>query len=353
MADAGANVVGGPEYARLLARARSQAAAQQPESLSDGDDPFEDEDSRWSTETVDEDNPRDVYGDPSHRPGGEDVSVASDDGSEDGPLADDPPPLLDVHGRPIVEADDRTAAPPGAVPPGREPHETAEDAVQPPPVAARAGGVHAGAEEEAPQPPPPPVEAAPAAGLPLVAAPAAEFAVGAPGEVGPPPGEAAPAAISPGAVADAGVPVEAPGEVGLPSGEAAPVGGDPAAVAEGAVRPTPRGRSAVHHLLNDDNLVFLSLDLETGGENCGIIQLSAEIVRIKMQRGGQGPGKDSISSVQQGDGVYNAETNTGGTTFNEYVNPGDDAEWNEAACVHGLTSSSPCIQSAREIGQVW
>ena len=109
----------------------------------------------------------------------------------------------------------------------------------------------------------------------------------------------------------------------------------------------------MHHLLNDNKLVFLSLDLETGGENCGIIQLSAEIVRIKMQRGGQGPEKDSISSVQRGEGVYNEETNTGGTTFNEYVNPGDDAEWNEAACVHGLTSSSPCIQSAREIGQVW
>ena len=102
MADAGANVVGGPEHARLLSRARSQAAAQQPESLSDGDDPFEDEDSRWSTETVDEDNPRDVYGDPSHRPGGEDVSVASDGGSEDGTPLDDPPPLLDQRGRLIV-----------------------------------------------------------------------------------------------------------------------------------------------------------------------------------------------------------------------------------------------------------
>ena len=110
---------------------------------------------------VDEDNPHNIYRDPSHRPENEDISVASNDGSKDGPLADDPPPLLDVYGRPIVEADDRTAAPPGAVPPGTEPHETAEDAVQPLPVAARAGGVHAGAEEEAPQPPPPPVEALP------------------------------------------------------------------------------------------------------------------------------------------------------------------------------------------------
>jgi len=110
MADAGANVVDGPEYARLLARERSRAAAQQPDSASDDDGPFEDEDSRWSTKTVDEDHPRDIHSDPSHRPEGEDVSVASDDGSEDGPPADDPTPLLDVHGRLIVEGDGAAAA---------------------------------------------------------------------------------------------------------------------------------------------------------------------------------------------------------------------------------------------------
>lgn len=36
-----------------------------------------------------------------------------------------------------------------------------------------------------------------------------------------------------------------------------------------------------------EKLVFLSLDLETGGESCGIIQLSAEIVRFEMERVGK------------------------------------------------------------------
>ena len=99
--------------------------------------------------------------------------------------------------------------------------------------------------------------------------------------------------------------------------------------------------------------MFLSLDLETGGENCGIIQLSAEIVRIDLKRGDKGFEKDTIANIERGDQTYNEQSNPRGTIFDEYVNPGEDAEWNEAACVHGLSASSPCIQSAREIGPVW
>ena len=95
MVDAGTNVVGGPEYARLLARGRAQVAAQQPESVSGDDNPFEDKDSCRSTKTDDEDHPHNIYGDPSHRPESERVSVALDDGSKDGPPSEDPPSLPD------------------------------------------------------------------------------------------------------------------------------------------------------------------------------------------------------------------------------------------------------------------
>ena len=42
--------------------------------------------------------------------------------------------------------------------------------------------------------------------------------------------------------------------------------------------PIVQGGSIGHHLFNQDKLVSVPLDLETGGENLGIIQISAEII---------------------------------------------------------------------------
>ena len=67
-----------------------------------------------------------------------------------------------------------------------------------------------------------------------------------------------------------------------------------------------------------------------------------------MRRGGQRAEKYSVSGVKRGDEVYNEETNPGGATFNKCVNPGNDAEWNEAVCVHGLTAGGG--RGAREGG---
>jgi hypothetical protein len=116
-----------------------------------------------------------------------------------------------------------------------------------------------------------------------------------------------------------------------------------------AAKPSvPRGRSKVHQLLNSKRLVFVSLDLETGGESCGIIQLSAEIVRVELKRGGKSAAKDTLSVLTRGWGALR-----GDAEFNEYVNPGDDAEWNMAGAVHGLSESHPSIRSARDINVVW
>ena len=78
---------------------------------------------------------------------------------------------------------------------------------------------------------------------------------------------------------------------------------------EDAPRDVPRGKSICHSLHTKNKLVFVSFDLETGGERCGIIQMSAQIFRIQ-----------------------NNEAEVEVNVFNEYVSPGRDAVWNEKAC---------------------
>ena len=117
----------------------------------------------------------------------------------------------------------------------------------------------------------------------------------------------------------------------------------------------PKGRSMIHHLLNQNRIVFLSLDLETGGEGCGIIQISAEVVRPSLKREGKKVAKDSLAGpVERGEVQYRDEVNPGGTLFNEYVNPGSDAEWSaEATAVTGLSGDDPRITGARNLNEVW
>ena len=45
-------------------------------------------------------------------------------------------------------------------------------------------------------------------------------------------------------------------------------------------RPIPRLKSSAHFPYISNDTVFLSLDIETGGEYCGKLQLSAELFRI-------------------------------------------------------------------------
>ena len=119
--------------------------------------------------------------------------------------------------------------------------------------------------------------------------------------------------------------------------------------------PKVKGRSMGHHHFKQNKLVFVSLDLETGGEGCGIVQISAEIVRPVLQREGKMTAKDQLAGpVERGTTQYNDESNPGGTLFNEYVNPGEDAEWSEKATeVTGLTKDDPRITTARSLNDVW
>ena len=110
----------------------------------------------------------------------------------------------------------------------------------------------------------------------------------------------------------------------------------------------------MHGRLNDGTIKFLSLDLETGGEECGIIQLSAEFVRPKLHRGGKTAVKDSLESLERGDdNIFDKQNNPQGTVFDEYVQPPEDAEWNEGDGTHGLSATHPSIRSARKMKEVW
>jgi hypothetical protein len=78
-------------------------------------------------------------------------------------------------------------------------------------------------------------------------------------------------------------------------------------------RKLPCTKSMAHFDLVDSNIVFLSLDLETGGEYYGIIQLSGQIFR------------HNLADPQQTTFLHVSEK------FNEYVRPPDGVFWNEEA----------------------
>ena len=54
----------------------------------------------------------------------------------------------------------------------------------------------------------------------------------------------------------------------------------------------PKGRSKeAHELYNSGDFVFISFDVETGGEDVGVIQISAEIFRLDLVRNKKTTGK--------------------------------------------------------------
>ena len=118
--------------------------------------------------------------------------------------------------------------------------------------------------------------------------------------------------------------------------------------------PHVKVRSLLHHYIKQKKVVFLSLDLETGGEDCGIIQISGEIIRPELAREGGKVPKDTLANVTREGTLYNPETNPGGGLFNAYVHPGEDAEWSPAAIeVTGLSRTDQRITSAKNIDEVW
>ena len=87
--------------------------------------------------------------------------------------------------------------------------------------------------------------------------------------------------------------------------------------------------------------MFLSFDLEHGGEECGIVQISGEFLKISIS--GDQPRADIASSICRNPDY-----------FDSYVNPGDDTIWNQRAIgVHHLTASDSRIANADDLATVW
>ena len=97
----------------------------------------------------------------------------------------------------------------------------------------------------------------------------------------------------------------------------------------------PKGASIAHQYIKKEKLVYVSFDIETAGESCGIVQVSAQIFRMVYRNGA------TESEIEE-------------ETFNKYVQPGKDAIWDEKACsIHGLSKDDDRIVNADEIDVVW
>ncbi len=77
------------------------------------------------------------------------------------------------------------------------------------------------------------------------------------------------------------------------------------------VQSIPGGQSIAHHMINNHLCQFLSIDIETGGDIAGIIQLSAEITQMKLVSTGKKLGCDRAVDCHRCH-----------DTFNKYVQPG-------------------------------
>ena len=85
----------------------------------------------------------------------------------------------------------------------------------------------------------------------------------------------------------------------------------------------------------------MSFDLEHGGKECGIVQISGEFLKILLSS--DQPRADIASSIW-----HNSDC------FDLYVNPGDNAVWDPHAIgVHKLTASDSRIVNADDLATVW
>ena len=66
---------------------------------------------------------------------------------------------------------------------------------------------------------------------------------------------------------------------------------------DGGLRTIPKGRSIAHKIFNNQHAVFLSFDIETAGEIAGIVQISAEIVHLKINLTKKKVGSDYADDI--------------------------------------------------------
>lgn len=105
-------------------------------------------------------------------------------------------------------------------------------------------------------------------------------------------------------------------------------------------------------MFNRNEAVFVSLDVETAGEEVGVAQLSAEIFRLNCipTKNKKGKNKEKIN--------IGADTAThirrDPEVFKKYIKPEGNAEWcPRSVQVHHLTASHPSIVDTDNIHKVW
>jgi hypothetical protein len=106
-----------------------------------------------------------------------------------------------------------------------------------------------------------------------------------------------------------------------------------------------RNRSIARNIFNNQNAVFLSFDIETAGEIAGIVQISAEIVRFKINSA-----KKKVCSA------FADNIERVADTFNIYMNPEVLPEyWDQRSIsVHGiLPDDDKRIKNAGNMRTVW
>ena len=113
---------------------------------------------------------------------------------------------------------------------------------------------------------------------------------------------------------------------------------------EGRDGTIPKGRSIAHTIFNNQRSVFLSFDIETAGEIAGIVQISAEIVRFKINSVKKTVGSDYADGIERV-----------ADTFNSYVNPEVLPEyWDQRSIsVHGILPDDERIKNAGNMRTVW
>ena len=96
-----------------------------------------------------------------------------------------------------------------------------------------------------------------------------------------------------------------------------------------------RKYSIIHDEVKNGQVVFISFDIKTGGDDCGIVQLSSEYF-ILSSNGDEGGGR----RLKQ--------------TFDSYVKPHESAIWSKYATeIHGLHKNHPSIITADPLELVW
>ena len=114
----------------------------------------------------------------------------------------------------------------------------------------------------------------------------------------------------------------------------------------------PSGRlTELHGLLSTKDVVFISLDLETAGEEIGIVQLLAEIFRMDIVCHKNTKGKKKGEINVGADTATNIRREP--ETFDEYVKPNGDEGWfTRSMAIHHLSPTHPVIVSAQDIAAV-